>query len=61
MSTPTTLASLTLLSTTTQGPCGCGCGCDDPLRSVAVTLPSATETALDTRAEHAVRDREHEA
>jgi DNA-binding transcriptional MerR regulator len=31
MKTSQTLESLTVLSTTTQGPCGCGCGCDDGL------------------------------
>ena len=29
MSTPTTLESFTLLTTTTHGHCGCGCGCED--------------------------------
>jgi hypothetical protein len=29
MSTPATLESFTLLTTTTPGPCGCGCGCED--------------------------------
>jgi DNA-binding transcriptional MerR regulator len=29
MSTPTTLESLTLLTTTTHEHCGCGCGCED--------------------------------
>ena len=62
MSTPTTLESLTVLSTTTKGSCGCGCGCDDdPFVSVAVVLPSATEAALDTLDVDASRDREHEA
>ena len=53
MSTPTTLESLTVL-TTKQGSCGCGCGCDDDgflLRSVAVVLPAATAAEPDTRAE----------
>ena len=31
MNTAETLESLTVLTTTTQGPCGCGCGCDDGL------------------------------
>jgi hypothetical protein len=61
MSTPTTLESLTVLSTTTKGSCGCGCGCDDPFVSVAVVLPSATEAALDTLDVEAASDREHEA
>ena len=62
MSTPTTLESLTVLSTTTKGSCGCGCGCDDdPFVSVAVVLPSATEAALDTLDVDASSDREHEA
>ena len=26
-----TLESWTVLTTTTQGPCGCGCGCEDGL------------------------------
>ena len=60
MSTPTTLESLTVLSTTTKGRCGCGCD-DDPFVSVAVVLPSATEAALDTLDVDASRDREHEA
>jgi MerR, DNA binding len=29
MNTSQTLESLTVLTTTPQGPCGCGCGCDD--------------------------------
>ena len=54
MSTPTTLESLTELSTT-KGSCGCGCGCDDDgfrrgFQSVAVMLPSATAAAPDTLA-----------
>ena len=53
MSTPTTLASLTELSTT-KGSCGCGCGCDDDdfvrgFQSVPVMLPSAMVAAPDTR------------
>jgi len=53
MSTPTTLESLTELSTT-KGICGCGCGCDDDgfrrsFQSVAVILPSATAAEPDTR------------
>jgi len=40
MNTPTTLESLTLL-TTTQGNCGCGCGCDDlPLAQFVPPQPS---------------------
>jgi len=31
MNTAQTLESLTVLTTTRQGPCGCGCGCDDGL------------------------------
>jgi DNA-binding transcriptional MerR regulator len=53
MSTPTTLESLTELSTT-KGSCGCGCGCDDDgfvrgFQSVAVMLPSAMAAEPDTR------------
>jgi hypothetical protein len=29
MDTVQTLESLTVLTTTPQGPCGCGCGCED--------------------------------
>lgn len=50
MSTPTTLESLTML-TTKEGSCGCGCGCDDDgflFRSVAVVLPSAMAAEPDT-------------
>jgi hypothetical protein len=31
MNTAQTLESLTVLTTSRQGPCGCGCGCDDGL------------------------------
>jgi len=31
MNTAATLESLTVLTTTPQGPCGCGCGCDEGL------------------------------
>lgn len=53
MSPPSTLESLTLLTTTTPGSGGCGCGCDEGfhVRSVALRLPSVTETGLDARAE----------
>ena len=58
MSTPNTLGSLTLLTTTTQGSCSCGCDEGFRFRSVAVRLPSATEAEPDARAE--ATHREHE-
>jgi hypothetical protein len=58
MSTPTTLESLTVLNTTTEGSCGCGCGCDDDdfgrgFQSVPVMLPSAMAAEPDTRDDEA--------
>jgi DNA-binding transcriptional MerR regulator len=49
MNTAETLESLTVLSTTTQGPCGCGCGCDDGLSfTQLVPLQLSSEQAKAT-------------
>jgi DNA-binding transcriptional MerR regulator len=60
MSTPTTLESLTMLTTATPGSCGCGCGCDEGVRfrRVAVRRSSATEAEPDARAEVTPPERE---
>ena len=50
MNTSETLESLTVLTTTTQGPCGCGCGCDDGLSLtplVSLQLNSEQASAKD--------------
>jgi DNA-binding transcriptional MerR regulator len=44
MDTVQTLESLTVLTTTTQGPCGCGCGCEDGLsRTQLIPLQPSSE------------------
>jgi DNA-binding transcriptional MerR regulator len=50
MNTTQTLESLTVLTTTTQGPCGCGCGCDDGL-SLTQLMPLQPNSGP-ARAEH---------
>jgi DNA-binding transcriptional MerR regulator len=44
MDTIQTLESLTVLTTTPQGPCGCGCGCEDGLsRTQLIPLQPSSE------------------
>jgi MerR family copper efflux transcriptional regulator len=46
MNTAQTLESLTVLTTTPQGPCGCGCGCDEGLSlTQLMPLPPSREPA----------------
>jgi hypothetical protein len=49
MNTVQTLESLTVLTTTRQGPCGCGCGCEDgvPLTQLVPLQPNREQASAE--------------
>jgi hypothetical protein len=50
MNTSQPLEPLTVLTTTTQGPCGCGCGCDEGFSLTQLMPPQPSNECA--RAEH---------